>query len=87
MKQALRTKTSEIESNLAQFLEILPSFVGEHAGQYALLRDGKVMGFYESAVTAQIAGNQQFDDQLFSIQLVSQAADELGYFSYALRSG
>jgi hypothetical protein len=86
MNQALRLKTSEIHTNLKHFLEVLPSLVEAHEGQYALLRHGKVVAFFDTAVDAQIAGNQRYDDQLFSIQIVQKAAEELGYFSYALHS-
>lgn len=41
-------------------------------------------GFYASIIDAQIAGNNKFDDQIFSIQPVKEDAEELGYFPYAV---
>ena len=80
------SKTEEIHRNLESFLEALPSLVGSHEGEYALIRHGEIRGFFPSALDAQIAGNQKFDDQIFSIQCVTEAAEELGCFSYAVDS-
>ena len=55
-----------------------------HSGKYVLMRHGEVVEFYGSAIDAQIAGNQKFDDGVFSIQQVKEVAEELGYFSYAV---
>jgi hypothetical protein len=78
------SKSEEIDRNLERFLEELPALVGEHEGQYALIRHGKIRDFFDSALAAQIAGNQRFEDQIFSIQCVKETAEELGYFSYAI---
>jgi hypothetical protein len=78
------SKSEEIDRNLERFLEALPSLVGAHQGEYALIRHGAIQGFFPTAIDAQIAGNQKFDDQIFSIQCVKETAEELGYFSYAV---
>jgi hypothetical protein len=78
------SKSDEIDRNLERFLEVLPALVPDHEGQYALIRHGEIHEFFGSALDAQIAGNQRFDDQLFSIQCVRETAEELGYFSYAV---
>ena len=79
-----RTKRDEIERNFEEFRKMLPTLVADRQGQYALLRDGQIEDFFPSAMDAQIAGNRQFDDRLFSIQCVKETAEELGYFSYAV---
>jgi hypothetical protein len=81
-----RTKTEEITRNFEQFRKVLPDLLADRQGEYALIRHGKIRGFFDSALDAQIAGNSQFDDQLFSIQCVKDAAEELGYFTYALET-
>lgn len=80
------SKNMEIDKNLEAFLLILPSLLSGHEGEYALLRDGKVIAFYNNALDAQIAGNQKFEDGIFSIQCVKKTTEELGYFSYAINS-
>ena len=80
-------KLAEIDSNLEQFVAMLPKLVAEHAGEYVLMRHRRVVDYYESAIDAQIAGNQRFEDHIFSIQHVKDVAEELGHFSYAVHSG
>jgi hypothetical protein len=48
------------------------------------MRIAAIVGFYPSALDAQIAGNNKFNDDIFSIQPVMEEAEELGYFSYAV---
>jgi hypothetical protein len=81
------TKSEEIDRNLKSFLGELPTLVSGHKGQYALIRHGEIKDFFDSALDAQIAGNQRYDDQLFSIQCVKDTTEELGYFSYAINPG
>lgn len=80
-------KSEEIDRNLERLSEILPDLMREHEGQYALMRRGEVIDFFDDALDAQIAGNKQFDDSIFSIQRVQGAAEQLGYFSYAVDPG
>ena len=80
-------KRAEINSNLGRFLELLPGLMKEHPNDYVLMRNRSVVGYYKSALDAQIAGNQQFPDGLFSIQHIKEVAEELGHFAYALHSG
>lgn len=87
MGRVLTAKEAEIDANFERFLELLPDLMADHAGQYALLRDRQVQDFFESALDAQIAGNQRFPDGLFSVQEVSDAVEELGYCAYALDPG
>lgn len=68
-------KSEEIDRNLAKFLERLPSIVGEHEDEYALMRHGEIIDFFPSAIDAQIAGNTRFDDAIFSIQHVTKDAE------------
>jgi hypothetical protein len=81
-----RTKMDEIDRNLKRFLEVLPELMSKHADDYVLIRNSEIIGYFNSAIDAQIAGNRQFPDQLFSIQQVKEAAEELGRYSYAIPS-
>jgi hypothetical protein len=78
------SKGAEIDRNLTKFLEILPVLARDHLGQWVLMRHEAVVGFYQSAMDAQIAGNTAFGDQIFSIQPVKEEAEDLGFFSYAV---
>lgn len=78
-------KLAEIDRNLEMFLQLLPSLVAEHKGEYALLRRGAVVEYHQSAPDAQIAGNRRFADRMFSIQQITDEAVELRRYSYAVR--
>jgi hypothetical protein len=84
MTDANTAKLAEIDSNLETFLELLPELLHEHSEDYVLMRHQDVVGYYSSAIDAQVAGNQQFGDHIFSIQHVREAAEELGRYSYAI---
>ena len=79
-----KAKLAEIDSNLQRFLELLPDLLVEHRSQYVLMRRKAIIGYFKSAIDAQIAGNQQFGDRIFSIQRVDERAEDLGYCSYLL---
>jgi hypothetical protein len=79
-----QSKREEIERNFEEFRKELPNLVAVREGQYALIRHGEIKDFFNTALDAQIAGNRQFDDQLFSIQCVKETAEDLGFFSYAI---
>jgi hypothetical protein len=82
-----QTKSEEIDRNLERLSEIMHDLMPDHQGEYALMRHGDVVGFFPDPLDAQIAGNQKFDDYIFSIQCVQEAPEQLGYFSYAIDSG
>ena len=84
MSRTVISKIEEIDRNLEKFLAMLPSLLPQHAGQYVLMRHVAVVDFFDSALDAQIAGNQKFGDMVFSIQPVEETVEQLGYFSYAI---
>ena len=84
MNQSSFSKSDEIDRNLEKFLEILPTLPGDLEGKWALLRHQSLIEFYDSAMDAQIAGNNRFDDRIFSIQPVKREAEDLRFFSYAV---
>jgi hypothetical protein len=79
-----QTKLAEIDSNLDEFLKLLPTLIHDHPDVYVLMRHKAVIGYYQTAIEAQVTGNQQFADQIFSIQHVKETAEELGRYSYAI---
>lgn len=77
----------EIDGNLAFFLRELPELMPLHAGKYALLRHEEVTGCYDTVADAVAAGNSLYPDRMFSVQHVSDAALNLGHYSYAVSLG
>lgn len=76
-------KRDVIARNYDAFEAMLPLLLAERRGEYALMRDGAVAGFFQSAGEAQAAGHADFGDGMFSVQKVEDKAIDLGFYSYA----
>jgi hypothetical protein len=75
----------QVETNYKAFQEKLPSLLTTFRGKFALMRDGQIIEFFDTARDAYIAGQKIFkEDQLFSVQEVIETPVDLGFFSYAL---
>jgi len=75
----------QIETNYKSFEEKLPSLMASHRGKFALMRDGEIIEFFDTARDAYLAGMKLFEkDQLFSVQEVIETPADLGFFSHAL---
>lgn len=72
-----------IDDNYAAFERVLPDIMQQHAGRFALMRDAKIVDFYDTARDAVTAGACLYEDGEFSVQEVTQTPVNLGYFSYA----
>ncbi len=76
-------KKKAVHDNYAAFVKLLPGLLDEHAGKFALLRDGKVEEYFDSARDAFVFGESKFEDGLFSVQEVTVVAADLGWSSRA----
>jgi len=75
----------QVLRNYEVFREKLPSLVAAHHGKFALMRDGEIVDFFDTARDAYVAGQKLFEkDHLFSVQEVVEAPVDLGFFSHAL---
>ena len=74
-----------VDANYADFKKLLPELARTHRGKHVLMRDGEAVEFFDSAADAMIYGRKAYRDGLFSIQLVTAAVVDLGYFSHAVR--
>ena len=75
----------QIEQNYRIFEQQLPQLLARYRGKFALMRDGKIVAFFDTARDAFIAGQKLFaQDNLFSIQEVTATPIDLGWFSHAL---
>ena len=73
-----------VDRNYEAFTKLLPELMKTQMGKYALLRDGAVVEFFDSANDALIYAEREFPDNLFSIQQVVDVIADLGYFSHAV---
>lgn len=73
----------EIDRNFDYFQRNLSDYLPQHEGKFALLKGASVVRFFNTAFEAEEAGEKEFSDGLYSIQQVSRAPADLGFFSYA----
>ena len=74
---------SEIDTNFDALQRQLYASLKSHRGEFALLRHGQIIDFFEYPGAALIAGKQRFPDALFSIQEVNDEPIDLGVWSHA----
>ena len=60
--------------NIAAFQAILPELLRTHAGHFVLMRDGKIVQFFNTDVDAMAYGDRTYDDGLYTILGVSEHA-------------
>lgn len=71
-----------VDRNYEAFNKQLPELLKTRQGQFALLRNEQIEGFFPSAGEAAQHGERTFDDGLFSVQEVTDEAVDLGWFSH-----
>jgi hypothetical protein len=74
----------EIDRNYAAFKDLLPSLLVLAEGKYALMRDQRLEGIFDTPGLADRAGYERFGKENYSIQLVSDSPVDLGFYSYAI---
>lgn len=73
-----------VDKNYAAFRKQLPTLLETHLGQFALLRDELIIDFFGTAREAVVYAQSNFDDDLYSVQEVTDTAIDLGWFSHAV---
>ena len=81
------TRQEEVDRNFAFFSAELPNLLIHQRGRFALIREQKIIGFYDTALDALTSAQQLYGDGLFSIQKVSEEVIDLGFFSHAMHLG
>lgn len=77
------TQREEVERNYRAFRKRLPDILREHRNKFALMRDAKIVDFFDTSRDAFVAGSNMYADGRFSIQEVTDQAVDLGYLSHA----
>jgi hypothetical protein len=80
-------RQQEVESNLEFFLREMPNLPLTVQGKFALLRHQAIAGYYDTVMDAVSVANAMYPDRIFSIQQVTNAATDLGYYSHAMPLG
>ena len=74
---------AEVDANYEAFKELLPKLLEQHDGKFALMRNRKLVDMFESVNDAVVFAKGNYDDDLFSVQEISNRNINLGYFSHA----
>lgn len=77
----------EIRQNYTFFKGVVSSLMDQHAGQFALIHDRGIVGYYGSAGEAVADGAKRFGDSPFSVQRVINRPIDLGFLSHATDNG
>jgi len=77
-------RQKEIDLNYDFFLRNLGALLVDHEGEFALIRNREVIGFYNEIGAAFRDGLNKFEDRMFSVQKVTREPVELGNMSIAL---
>lgn len=72
----------EVDRNYDAFMRVLASLLPDHRDEYALMRDGEIVGFFAKPGDANRAGVERFSDRIFSIQEVTDEPIDLGFWSH-----
>lgn len=72
----------QFESNFAWFRSQLPAFLNRHRGQHALLHDRSVAAYFPTSLEAIKAGMIRFGEGNFSVELVDDRIEDLGFYSH-----
>ena len=73
---------AEVDANYDYFLRHLGEFLTHHSGRYAVLKDKKVVDFFDKPGDAYQFARDIIDDGVFSIQEVTDEPIDLGFFSH-----
>ena len=74
----------QVEENFKVFQKKLPELLKTHKGKFTLMRDGKIINFYDTVEKANEEGLSKYSDEIFSIQEVTNRVVDLGFHSHAL---
>ena len=72
----------QVDLNYDVFMRMLGSLLPEHRDQLALMRDGEIVGYFDTPREALHAATERFRDGIFSIQEVTDEPIDLGFWSH-----
>lgn len=75
---------AEVDKNYEAFQKLLPGLTQEHNGRFALMRGEKVVNIFDSVHDAVVFAKEKYDDDLFSVQEITERIVDMGFFSHAI---
>ena len=75
---------AEVDANFEAFQKMPPELHKREADRWALMRHGECVGFFDTLRDAHVAGEALCEDGLYSVQQVTAAVVDFGWFSHTL---
>jgi hypothetical protein len=75
----MQRQNEEVDRNYGAFMRILESLLPDHRDQLALMRDERIVGYFNTPRELLEAAHERFPDGIFSIQEVTDEPLFLGY--------
>jgi hypothetical protein len=72
----------EVDRNYDAFVRLLGSILPDHRDQLALMKDARILGFYDTPRSALEAASALVPDGIFSLQEVTDEPLDLGFWSH-----
>ena len=72
----------QVDQNYDAFVRLLGGIIEDHRDKLALMRDGKIVGYFSTPREALLAATERFPDAIFSIQEVTDEPIDLGFWSH-----
>jgi hypothetical protein len=72
----------EVDRNYDAFTRVLGSILGKHRDQLALMKEERIVAYFDKPSDAYRAGIERFPDGIFSIQEVTDEPIDLGFWSH-----
>lgn len=86
-KDGIRSKKQlEVDNNFSAIQGLIEKgkINPEVHGKYALMKSKEIKGYYSTWGDAYQAGLLKYEDNMFSIQQITRAVVDLGYYSHAI---
>ncbi len=72
----------EVDRNYDAFTRALGGIIPTHRDQFALMRDGRIVAYFDKPGDAYREGVSRYPDTIFSIQEVTDEPIDLGFWSH-----
>jgi len=77
-------RQERLKRNYEAFLKKLPDLLKTHLGKFALVYDGEMVEFFDTAGDAYKFGVSKYGTHVFSIQQITDSPIDLGFFNHAV---
>ena len=78
----VQRQREEVDRNYDAFTRVLGTILSDHRDKLALMRDGGIVGYFDTPRQALEAAYERFADGVFSIQEVTDEPIDLGFWSH-----